>query len=257
MTNTVSDWHVGLYVAAVLIPLAAFAIEAIFARQLKRLNAYIATGAIGLSCFLSLVGFAEYFRLANWNTPAAVHAAGEGEAAEAEEAEASHHGPPLTWKGEVTWVSLGAVDQVGFYRPPLTVRLGIAIDNLAVIMFLMVTFIAHADPHLLDGLHARRPAVSAVLHVSVAVLLLDARPGRLVERLHDLHLLGAGRRLLVPADRLLVRGEGQLRRGQQGVHRQPCRRRRDARRPGLALDAAWARSTSSEINEGLRKPPGA
>ena len=33
-----------------------------------------------------------------------------------------------------------------------------------------------ADPHLLDGLHARRPAVPAVLRLPLAVLLLDARP---------------------------------------------------------------------------------
>ena len=50
MSNSISDWQVGLYVAAVLIPLAAFAVQAIFIRQLKRLNAYIATGAIVLSC---------------------------------------------------------------------------------------------------------------------------------------------------------------------------------------------------------------
>ena len=30
------SWQVGLYVAAVLIPLAAFAVEAIFIRQLKQ-----------------------------------------------------------------------------------------------------------------------------------------------------------------------------------------------------------------------------
>ena len=46
--------------AAVLIPLAAFAVEAIFIRQLKRFNAYLATGAIGLSCLLSLIGFLDY-----------------------------------------------------------------------------------------------------------------------------------------------------------------------------------------------------
>ena len=54
------SWQVGLYVAAVLIPLAAFAVEAIFIRQLKRCNAYLATGAIGLSCLLSLIGFLAY-----------------------------------------------------------------------------------------------------------------------------------------------------------------------------------------------------
>ncbi len=77
------SWQVGLYVAAVLIPLAAFAIEAIFIRQLKRYNAYIATGAIFLSFFLSFIGFVNYFGFtAPWN---------ESEShAEAQRSEAMH-----------------------------------------------------------------------------------------------------------------------------------------------------------------------
>ena len=55
------SWQVGLYTAAVLIPLAAFAIELLFIRILGRLNALIATGAILLSFALSLVGFVDYF----------------------------------------------------------------------------------------------------------------------------------------------------------------------------------------------------
>ena len=55
------SWQAGLYVAAVLIPLAAFTVELIGIRVLGRLNAYLATGAIGLSCLLSAVGFFEYF----------------------------------------------------------------------------------------------------------------------------------------------------------------------------------------------------
>src|SRR3954453_3340984 len=55
------SWQAGLYVAAVLIPLAAFAIELIGIRLLGRLNAYLATGAIGLSFVLSAIGFFEYF----------------------------------------------------------------------------------------------------------------------------------------------------------------------------------------------------
>src|SRR6516225_8216107 len=54
------SWQAGLYVAAVLIPLAAFAIEVLFIRFLGKLNAYIATGAIGLSFVLSLIGFIKY-----------------------------------------------------------------------------------------------------------------------------------------------------------------------------------------------------
>ena len=136
--NNVSDWHVGLYIAAVLIPLVAFAVQAIFARQLKRLNAYVATGAIVVSCFLSLVGFGEYFRLAPWGAEPAIHA-GEGEGGEAEAAEAGPHGPPMTWKGDVSWVALGGAQA---RTGPLEIRLGVAIDNLGAIMFLMVSFIA-------------------------------------------------------------------------------------------------------------------
>ena len=54
-------WQVGLYVAAVLIPLAAFTIELLLSRLLGRFNAVVATGAIGLSFLLSLVGFIAYF----------------------------------------------------------------------------------------------------------------------------------------------------------------------------------------------------
>jgi proton-translocating NADH-quinone oxidoreductase chain L len=135
---TYSDWHLGLYVAAVLIPLAAFAVQAIFARQLKQANAYVATGAILLSCFLSLLGFGEYFRLAPWGEQPAIHA-GEGGGGDEETHAAGPHGPPMTWKGEVTWASLGG-GQDG--TEPLSIRLGVAIDNLGAIMFLMVTFIA-------------------------------------------------------------------------------------------------------------------
>src|SRR5579883_1811703 len=119
-----SDWHVGLYVAAVLLPLAAFAVQALFARQLKRANAYVATGAIIVSFFLSLIGFGEYFRQAPWGAQTVTHAA-EGEGHEAEAAEAGPHTPALTWKGEVSWVALGgeevATDTGQGARPPLII----------------------------------------------------------------------------------------------------------------------------------------
>src|SRR5208337_4550397 len=70
-------WQVGLYVAAVLIPLAAFAIEVIFIRQLKRLCAYLATAAIGLSFLLSLAGFVDYFVIEAEGVWAEHHAAAE------------------------------------------------------------------------------------------------------------------------------------------------------------------------------------
>ena len=107
-------WQVGLYATAVLIPLAAFAVEAIFIRQLKRLNAYIATGAIAFSCLLSLFGFLAYaFESNGFHNPeheaAAEHTAGE-HAATAEHGDAtagaSHH-ERVVWSGRFDWVVLG------------------------------------------------------------------------------------------------------------------------------------------------------
>ncbi|APW60985.1 NADH-quinone oxidoreductase subunit L [Paludisphaera borealis] len=149
------NWQVGLYVAAVLIPLAAFTIEILFIGRLKRLNAYIATGAIGLSCVLSAIGFLDYFLIEAKGVFAEHHAAtttGEHEASadagHAEAAGAEHeatHPAPLVWKANYDWVLLGAptagaLDR--FAAKPLSFPLGVYIDSLSVIMFLMVTFIA-------------------------------------------------------------------------------------------------------------------
>src|SRR3954471_19446801 len=103
-----TSWQVWLYVAAVLIPLAAFAVEAIFSRQLKRYNAWVATGAIGLSCVLSLVGFVDYFAFeAPWVSASHHDESQGGESGHepAAETEAAHH-DPLTWSAGVDWVLL-------------------------------------------------------------------------------------------------------------------------------------------------------
>ena len=108
------QWQVGLYAAAVLIPLFAFAVEAIFIRQLKRLNAYIATGAIGLSFLLSLVGFLDYFLVEAEGVWAEHHARrprrarrdGEHGGEHAAPTHAAPHGPHV-WQGSFDWVILG------------------------------------------------------------------------------------------------------------------------------------------------------
>jgi proton-translocating NADH-quinone oxidoreductase chain L len=143
------SWQVVLYVAAVLIPLAAFAVESIFIHQLKRYNAYIATGAIGLSCVLSVIGFLDYaVETGGFFRPAHAEAVGPTQpGAHAEEATAHHK--PIVWSHDIDWVVLGgnaAVTAGGAggttQRVELKVRLGVAIDNLGVIMFLMVSFVA-------------------------------------------------------------------------------------------------------------------
>src|SRR5215217_8513533 len=110
------SWQVGLYVAAVLIPWAAFTIELIGIRLLGRLNAYLATGAIGLSFVLSAIGFFEYFFVEAHGVLDGHHA----HASAAAEPGATEHGhehagaeataqpkKPLVWKAGIEWVVLG------------------------------------------------------------------------------------------------------------------------------------------------------
>jgi proton-translocating NADH-quinone oxidoreductase chain L len=147
------SWQVGLYAIAVLIPLAAFTVEAIFIRQLKRYNAYVATGAIGLSCVLALIGFLDYAIETGGFAHHAESAAAPGEhgtvESQSESGESEAHHKPLVWSGKVEWLTLGGrsaatADQAGrvVNKPDIVVSLGVAIDNLTVLMFLMVTFIA-------------------------------------------------------------------------------------------------------------------
>lgn len=161
------SWQAGLYVAAVLIPLAAFTIELLGIRLLGRLNAYIATGAIGLSCLLSAVGFFQYFFVeaegvlephhhaaahaepgaAEHAEPGAAEHAEPGAAEHAKPAAPEHHAPagPLVWSARYDWVVAGgnAISVVGKPRgPSIVIPLAVHIDSLSAIMFLMVTFIA-------------------------------------------------------------------------------------------------------------------
>ncbi len=145
-------WQVGLYAIAVLIPLFAFAIELIFIRQLKRLCAYIATGAIGLAFLLSLIGFVDYYLIEAegvWTEHHAAAPAEPGVLGERTVEEVQHHQAhgPLVWQGSVDWVLLGGKPLSGPTNDPLAGKtlsfpLGVYIDNLSVIMFLMVTLVA-------------------------------------------------------------------------------------------------------------------
>ena len=110
------SWQVGLYVAAVLAPLAAFVVAISAGRWPGRRIALVATGAIGSSFVLSLVGAVTYLVQAR-GAPA---------------------GEPLAWRASWDWVSLGGAAN----SPGLAIPLGLEIDNLAALMFLMVTFVA-------------------------------------------------------------------------------------------------------------------
>ncbi len=83
-----------------------------------------------------------------------------------------------------------------------------------------------ADPRLFDRLHEGRRELRALLRVSQPVPVLHAAAGARPVAAGDLRRLGRRRARLLPADRILVRRPGQGRRGQEGVHHQPHRRRR-------------------------------
>ena len=110
------SWQVGLYVAAVLIPLAAFLVAMAAGRWPGGRVALISTGAIGVSFTLSLIGAIAYLA----------------------EARGPGSGEPLSWRASWDWVALGTSPG----GPALTIPFGVDIDNLTVLMFLMVTFVA-------------------------------------------------------------------------------------------------------------------
>jgi proton-translocating NADH-quinone oxidoreductase chain L len=136
------DWQGWLYVAAVLVPLGAFVVQLLGLRWLGRLNAYIATGAIGTSFVLSFVGFILYLARAPEMLTGGHEAAAEAKAEPGSERHApsssEHHGGPAAFRGETSWVVVGAGDAT----PALAIPVGIYIDNLAALMFVMVSFIA-------------------------------------------------------------------------------------------------------------------
>ena len=154
-----SNWQGWLYVAAVLIPLAAFAIELLFIRVLKRFNAYLATAAIASSFVLSAVGMA-YALPSLWNAHPhhAETSEVEGEGTidpEGDVVEEVKHAKvptaPFAWTGGFDWVALGGgiaqpsdslLDEPTAPTSPLVIPIRVRIDGLSAIMFLMVTFVA-------------------------------------------------------------------------------------------------------------------
>ncbi len=140
------SWQVGLYVAAVLVPLAAFVVELAAGRWLGRRTAFVATGAIGLSFALSLVGAVAYFVQAR-GTLGGPEAASAFAAGRDGGEDPTRGRGPLVWSAGFDWVALGGREPApagsgGEGLRPRAIRVGVDVDNLTVLMFLMVTFVA-------------------------------------------------------------------------------------------------------------------
>jgi len=136
------SWQVGLYVAAVLIPLVAFVVAMSAGRWPGRRVALVSTGAIGFSFVLSVVGAVAYLGEARGVFGVEVRTGGANATADAR-GEFGQPNPtkgrePLAWRASWDWVALGG----SATGPALAIPIGVDVDNLTVLMFLMVTFVA-------------------------------------------------------------------------------------------------------------------
>ncbi len=159
-----------LYVAATLIPLASFlAILTVggvknLARTYRetgwgssvywllggdtpgKAGAYLATGAIALSCVLSLIGLVRFlgeFPVHAHHAEPAAHAVADPghapKAADKHDHDSAAHGPTQAWAGRWSWAHIeGPRKNV----PAATLDLGYYIDHFGAVMFAMVAFVA-------------------------------------------------------------------------------------------------------------------
>ena len=95
-----------------------------------------------------------------------------------------------------------------------------------------------ADPRVLDRLHEGRRELRALLRLPQPLPVLHAAAGAGPLAARALRRLGGRGPRLLPADRLLVRGSGQSRGRQEGLHHQPRGRRRLPARHVPALPRA-------------------
>lgn len=157
--------HPGLlYVVATLLPLASFLVllmigalraacrplqndsptcaglyRALGGDQPGKSGAYIATGAIFLAFVCCLIGFIWHASDPTTHHAPIKMAGSEDDHADHKHADEQHH--EGRWDGRITWAQVGW-SKADRDKQGSTLELGYKIDNLASIMFLMVTFIA-------------------------------------------------------------------------------------------------------------------
>ncbi len=151
--------HPGLlYVIATLLPLVSFVLLFLGGKHWGKAGAYVATGAIGGACVLSLIGLFlfldrthyEHLRGHHDEHHAAEHPA-KPQGAEQEKKEDHKHedkgaatqdeqapGTP-PWADSIYWAFLHQND---LDAPAMSLRLGYYIDGLAAVMFVMISLIA-------------------------------------------------------------------------------------------------------------------
>ncbi len=139
----------------------------------------------------------------------------------------ARHGESYEWRTLITSFS------------GLNFEIGILVDSITAIMLVVVTTVGACVQIYSLGYMKDDPRFSRFFaYLSLFLFsMLGSRAGQ--QLLHDLHLLGAGRRDLLPPDRLLVRKEERGRCRQEGVHHHPHRRSRLHHRPDADRHLLW------------------
>ena len=124
------------------------------------------------------------------------------------------------------WIPATALAMTGGAIGALHIPWAFRLDPLSAMMILVVTgigFLIHV--YSTAYMHDEpRGGVARYFSLPEPVLLLHADAGAGRQLPGHVRRLGGRRPLLVPADRLLVREEERVGRGQEGVHHQPGRR---------------------------------
>ena len=174
------------------------------------------------------------------------------EAKPADEDSEDDHDHKAMWAGSITWASVFPKANSQDPERGSTLKLGYFIDHLSAIMFVMVTFIATlihlfsigymsdelqqtVEDHQVhtDHGHFHRRGRFGRFFMFLSLFCFSMLNLILADNLFQVFVeLGTGRRLLVSADRLLLRTHQCRQRGQQGVHHQPRRRCGLHHRPG-------------------------
>ena len=181
------------------LPLASFTVQVFFGRFLPRQGDWLPTaavaGGLGLSLFLF---FTQVLANSSGMTPV---------------------------MEKISWIELGT-------SSPLSIDLELFLDNMSVIMLVVVTLVSFLVHLFSMGYMKGEPRYNRFYAYLSPVHVLHARLDHHVEHPVPVHLLGARRSLLLPADRVSI------------SRRTP--RRRPVRRP--SSPTAWATPSSSSAS---------
>ena len=167
----------------VLFPLFGACVNGLFGSRLRRAAGYVGTLMVGLSWVLSLRVLVAVVGGETLNEDVYV------------------------------WIAAGT----------FKAAVGFQVDALSAMMIVTVTTVSFFIQCLFVRLHARGPGIRAVLYLFESVCFFDAGPGAGKQLPVDVCGLGGRGALFLSVDRVLVREESSVGRGEEGVCGEPDR----------------------------------